>query len=54
MNAFDFTDAEVLAIFNKALKASEPKPRKSRKADKMNEAIADYLNLPECGFIPAK
>ena len=45
MNADIFTDAEVLAIFNKAMNELSLEEKEVKKRNKMRKAKADFCNL---------
>ena len=45
MNADIFTDAEVLAIFNKAMNELSLEEKEAKKRNKMRKAKADFCNL---------
>lgn len=47
MNAFDFSDAEVLAIFNKAMNKPSFEEKQAKKRNQMRKAKADFCNLKE-------
>lgn len=45
MNAFDFTDEEVLAIFNKAMNASTIEEKQAKKRNRIRKSKADFCNI---------
>lgn len=45
MNADIFTDAEVLAIFNKTMNELSLEEKETKKRNKMRKAKADFCNL---------
>lgn len=45
MNAFDFTDAEVLAIFNKAMNELSFEEKQAKKRNNIRKGKADFCNI---------
>ena len=57
MKKFEFSDSEILAIFNKALNEKSAEEKAAERRAKARAAKADFFNLNAtdyCKFVPAE